>query len=105
VLDDATPSRIPIHRRVTASSRTAGSGSGTTTPTRKLTVPVNGTTPSSRPRTPTGLISPSSGPSSRYSNSHLSVQVEICSQHLLEVKTVFSYMKTILYACSCFNLI
>ncbi|PNF19350.1 hypothetical protein B7P43_G06713, partial [Cryptotermes secundus] len=63
--DDATPSRIPIHRRVTTSSRTAGSGSGTTTPTRKLTVPVNGTTPSSRPRTPTGLISPSSGSSFR----------------------------------------
>ncbi|XP_021923220.1 dystonin isoform X2 [Zootermopsis nevadensis] len=68
--DEGTPSRIPIHRRVTPSSRTAGSGSGTTTPTRKLTVPVNGTTPSSRPRTPTGLTSPASGVYTRLGTIH-----------------------------------
>ncbi|KAJ9595550.1 hypothetical protein L9F63_013259, partial [Diploptera punctata] len=68
--DEGTPSRIPIHRRVTPSSRTTGSGSGTTTPTRKLTVPVNGTGPSSRPRTPTGLVSPASGTSSRLGTIH-----------------------------------
>jgi len=68
--DEGTPSRIPVHRRVTPGSRTAGSGSGTTTPTRKLTIPVNGTSPSSRPRTPTGLISPGSGASSRLGTIH-----------------------------------
>ena len=73
--DEGTPSRIPVHRRATPSSHTAGSGSGTITPTRKLTVPVNGTSPSSRPRTPTGLISPASGASSRYSKNSLFVQV------------------------------
>ncbi|KAK7865644.1 hypothetical protein R5R35_006900 [Gryllus longicercus] len=61
--DDSTPSRIPIHRRTTpSSSATPSRGSTTGTTARKLTVPVNGT-PTGRPRTPTGLISPASGSS------------------------------------------
>jgi hypothetical protein len=51
-----TPSRIPM-RRVTAPS--SGYGRSTLSSTaRKLTVPINGTAPSSRPRTPTGLSTP-----------------------------------------------
>lgn len=62
--DSCTPSRIPRRAVVGGSSNTPTSSRHNSISGRKLTTPVNGS--SSRPRTPTGLISPASGvPSSR----------------------------------------
>ncbi|KAL0127719.1 hypothetical protein PUN28_003170 [Cardiocondyla obscurior] len=62
--DSGTPSRIPRRTIVGGSGNTPTSSRHNSISGRKLTAPMNGS--SSRPRTPTGLISPASGvPSSR----------------------------------------
>ncbi|XP_026824489.1 microtubule-actin cross-linking factor 1 isoform X28 [Ooceraea biroi] len=65
--DSSTPSRIP-RRTVIGSSTTPTSSRHNSISGRKLTTPVNGS--SSRPRTPTGLISPASGVPSRFGSIH-----------------------------------
>ncbi|XP_072756472.1 microtubule-actin cross-linking factor 1 isoform X19 [Anoplolepis gracilipes] len=62
--DSCTPSRIPRRAVVGGSSNTPTSSRHNSISGRKLTTPVNGS--SSRPRTPTGLISPASGVPSRF---------------------------------------
>jgi len=62
--DSCTPSRIPRRTAVGGSGTTPTSSRHNSISGRKLTTPVNGS--SSRPRTPTGLISPASGVPSRF---------------------------------------
>ncbi|XP_011865299.1 PREDICTED: dystonin isoform X20 [Vollenhovia emeryi] len=62
--DSCTPSRIPRRTIIGGSGNTPTSSRHNSVSGRKLATPMNGS--SSRPRTPTGLISPASGvPSSR----------------------------------------
>ncbi|XP_070510262.1 microtubule-actin cross-linking factor 1 isoform X19 [Cardiocondyla obscurior] len=66
--DSGTPSRIPRRTIVGGSGNTPTSSRHNSISGRKLTAPMNGS--SSRPRTPTGLISPASGVPSRFGSIH-----------------------------------
>ncbi|XP_023287984.1 dystonin isoform X25 [Orussus abietinus] len=65
--ESGTPSRIP-RRTVGTSGNTPTSSRHNSVSGRRLGAPVNGS--SSRPRTPTGLVSPASGAPSRLSSIH-----------------------------------
>ncbi|XP_014475405.1 PREDICTED: dystonin isoform X27 [Dinoponera quadriceps] len=65
--DSCTPSRIP-RRTIVGSGNTPTSSRHNSISGRKLATPVNGS--SSRPRTPTGLVSPASGVPSRFGSIH-----------------------------------
>ncbi|XP_032688473.1 microtubule-actin cross-linking factor 1 isoform X36 [Odontomachus brunneus] len=65
--DSCTPSRIP-RRTIVGSGNTPTSSRHNSISGRKLATPMNGS--SSRPRTPTGLVSPASGVPSRFGSIH-----------------------------------